>query len=484
MLKVEVIMEQLKRLFLCMFKVGCIGFGGGNALIPFIEKEVVTKYKLVSREELNKYVVTANITPGALPVEVAVLLGKTVAGVPGMLLAPICIVLPGVFMTILLLTVFSKFSQGAIQQVEFISVGISVYIMYLLYQYNYKVVSEFELQSMKLKRMAVIITILFFTCGKEIYHIFGIEKTPLFDISTVNVLLLSFFVIFSSGKKMTKKKFIFDAIVVVIYVLCVGKTRVIQSEYVLFGLRIIMFLVAVLGIFESMSGTKKKKTVALKSVLKEEFILIAFMVLCAIPTVLLLNGVILYIGKGFVSSLISFGGGEAYLTVAESMFLDCEINDEQLYSRLLPVVNALPGSVLTKLLSGIGYYTGVNGTGSKMIGILTACAGLAVSIAASGAVVCAVTYIYEMFEDLKIFDLLRKCIRPIVGGLLLSTGLSLFYEVQKNMQTCNWNLGGTIIGVGVMLAMVIFLKKKKRIPDSVLVVLCGVISLMVCNLSI
>ena len=166
------------------------------------------------------------------------------------------------------------------------------------------------------------------------------------------------------------------------------------------------------------------------------------------------------------------------------MFLDCEINDEQLYSRLLPVVNALPGSVLTKLLSGIGYYTGVNGTGSKMIGILTACAGLAVSIAASGAVVCAVTYIYEMFEDLKIFDLLRKCIRPIVGGLLLSTGLSLFYEVQKNMQTCNWNLGGTIIGVGVMLAMVIFLKKKKRIPDSVLVVLCGVISLMVCNLSI
>ena len=93
-------MEQLKWLLLCMLKVGFIGFGGGNALIPFIEKEVVIKHRLVSREEFNKYVVTANITPGALPVEVAVLLGKTVAGLPGMLLAPICIVLPGVFLTI------------------------------------------------------------------------------------------------------------------------------------------------------------------------------------------------------------------------------------------------------------------------------------------------------------------------------------------------------------------------------------------------
>ena len=50
-------MQQLKRLLLCMLKVGSIGFGGGNALIPFIEKEVVTKYGLVSREEFNKFVV-------------------------------------------------------------------------------------------------------------------------------------------------------------------------------------------------------------------------------------------------------------------------------------------------------------------------------------------------------------------------------------------------------------------------------------------
>lgn len=474
-------MQQLKWLLLCMLKVGSIGFGGGNALIPFIEKEVVTKYGLVSREEFNKFVVTANITPGALPVEVAVLLGKTVAGVPGMLLAPVCIVLPGVFLTILLLTVFSSFSLGAIQQVEFISVGISIYIIYLLCEYNHKVVSEFELTSMKLKRIAVIISVLFLTCGKEIYHILGIKKTPLFDISTVNVLLLSFFVIFSSGKKMTKKKFIFDTIIVILYILCVGKTKLIQSEYTLYGLRSIMFLVSVFGVYESMSGMKKKKNISLKNILKEESSLFAFMLLCSVPSFFLFKDTIYYIGKGFVSSMISFGGGEVYLTVAESMFLDAEIYDGQLYSRLLPVVNALPGSVLTKLLSGIGYYAGVNGAGSKMAGVLVACAGLVVSITASGMIVCAVTYIYEMFEDLKIFDLLRKSIRAIVGGLLLSTALSLFYEVKKNMLSCNWNLSQAILGVGLMFSMIVFLKKKKRLPDSILVIICGVISLVFCN---
>lgn len=473
-------MEQLKWLLLCMLKVGCIGFGGGNALIPFIEKEVVTKHGLVSREEFNKYVVTANITPGALPVEVAVLLGKKVAGVAGMLLAPICIVFPGVFLTILLLTVFSGFSQQAIQQVKFISTGISVYIMYLLCHYNYKVVSEFELKSMKLKRIAIIFTVLFLSCGKEIYCIFGIQKTPIFDISTVNILVLSFFVIFSSGKKMTKKKFIFDAIIVFLYILCVGQTKIIPFNYLLYGLRIIMFVVSAFGVYESMTVTKKKKNVTVCNILKEEISLFVFMIVCAIPSTAFFKDTIYYVGKGFISSLISFGGGEAYLTVAESMFLDSEIHDEQLYYQLFPVVNALPGSVLTKLLSGIGYYVGVNGTESKMLGIFTAIAGLAVSIAASGAVVCAINYIYEILEDLKIFELLRKSIRPIVGGLLLSTGLSLFYEVQKNMQVCNWNLIETAFGVGGMLLMIVFFKKK-RLPDIVLIIACGIISLIFGN---
>lgn len=474
-------MKKEKQLLLSMFKVGCIGFGGGNALIPFIEKEVVNKYKLVTREEYNKFVVISNITPGALPVEMAVALGKTVAGIPGMLLAPICIMLPGVLATILLIALFSQFSGEAINQVRFASVGISVYIMYLLYQYNVKVVSEFKLASMKWKRIAVIMTVFFFTFGKEIYHIFGIEGTPIFDISTVNVLLLSFFVIFSSGKKMTKKRFVLDAGIVILYVLCVGKARVIHADWFLWLLRGAMLWLSVCGIRESLDGHKRVQVPSFRKLWKEELGLLLFLIICCIPAVLLMKETLLYVGKGYISSLISFGGGEAYLTVADSMFVENEITNSQLFSQLLPVANALPGSVLGKLLSGVGYYAGLNVTGKVSVGFCVALAGFATAISASGAVLCAVMYIYEMFENLAIFDLLRKCIRPIVGGLLLSTGLALYYELTKNMELCAVPAGKVAVGVFISLILISQCKKRLKIPDSILVIACGCVSLVLCN---
>ena len=50
-----------------MIKVGVIGFGGGNALIPVLEQEVVNEKKLVSKDEYDKSVIAATLTPGALP---------------------------------------------------------------------------------------------------------------------------------------------------------------------------------------------------------------------------------------------------------------------------------------------------------------------------------------------------------------------------------------------------------------------------------
>ena len=54
-----------------MLKIGFIGFGGGTALIPVIEEEIVEKNKVVTEEQYNNEVMIASITPGALPVEIA-----------------------------------------------------------------------------------------------------------------------------------------------------------------------------------------------------------------------------------------------------------------------------------------------------------------------------------------------------------------------------------------------------------------------------
>ncbi|MCR5203224.1 MAG: chromate transporter [Lachnospiraceae bacterium] len=476
-------MNKLGSLLVSMLKVGCIGFGGGNALVPVIEKEVVKEHKLVTQKQFNKFILTANITPGALPVEIAIALGKEVAGPIGMILSALCIAMPGVLATLLLIIVFSRFSGEAITQVKFASVGISIYIMYLLFMYNKKIWDQYKLTSMKLKRLAITLLIVFLTFGSEIYKIFGINRTPIFDISTVDVLLLSFFLIFSTGKKMTKQMFVFDGIVSLLYVLCVGKAQVISNRYVLYALYVIMVVVSIYGIRKSFEGEKIKKRASFKKVVKEEVSLVIFMVVGGIAAVITSAGSLLYLAKGYLSSIISFGGGEAYLTVAQSLFEDVEILDHQLYSQLLPVVNALPGSILTKMLAGIGYYQGLNATGSVAIGVLVALAGFFVAIAASGAVLCAVMYIYDMFEKLTIFELLGKCIKPIVGGLLISTGLGLFCQMQDILlKGCNLQLHIVLIFTAIMVVVILLLKKLKKIPDFAIILLCGAISMVVCNL--
>ena len=97
----------LGRLATSMFKIGLIGFGGGSALIPVIEEEVVTEQGLVKDEDYEQAVISACVTPGALPVEIAAGVGRRTYGIRGMLAAAFAIALPGAFLTVLLLSAFS-----------------------------------------------------------------------------------------------------------------------------------------------------------------------------------------------------------------------------------------------------------------------------------------------------------------------------------------------------------------------------------------
>ena len=130
----------------------------------------------------------------------------------------------------------------------------------------------------------------------------------------------------------------------------------------------------------------------------------------------------------------------------------------------------------------MGYYQGLNTTGSILVGVLVAVAGFAVALSASGAVVCAGMYVYEMFEKMTIFELLGKCIKPIVGGLLISTGLALFYQMQQIMLECNVELPGTLLLTILLAVVAVLLKRIKKIPEIVIILLCGVLSVIVCNI--
>ena len=102
-------MKKFELFMLSMFRVGCIGFGGGSALIPVIEKEVVERQGLDIKENIDKDVVVASITPGALPVEIAASIGRRGFGTKGMIAGAVMMALPGTVFTVMLVTILSMF---------------------------------------------------------------------------------------------------------------------------------------------------------------------------------------------------------------------------------------------------------------------------------------------------------------------------------------------------------------------------------------
>lgn len=489
-------MAHLGSLVASMLKIGCIGFGGGNALIPVLEKEFVDEKKLLTAKEYNNYVVMANITPGALPVEMATAIGRHVGGYAGMLLAPLAMAFPGIFATVILVSILSQFSGSLLSQVEYISVGIGAFIIYLLIDYSHKMLKQFRLTSMKLKRLCVVGLIFFLTCGKEVRAITGIGGIPIFDISTVNILYLAIFFIFYSFVDFFGIRAVVGGIISVVYVLGTGKAELLRKgldacgldggsvmSWFMPALRILMAILAVAVIVGNVRRLGKTKKIPVKKLAKEQLLWLAFLVILSLPAILTLkNQALHYVLQGMESTVVSFGGGEAYLTVAEGMFISEDaLTAKQLYGQLLPVVNALPGSILCKMLSGIGYYIGLNATGSMAVGYFMSVAGMAASVTASCAIVVFLIYFYEKFEELEMFVMLKKCIRPIVGGLLLSTAASLLSSCMEVGALCGWTTMPFLLLMLVLVLLAVFIKRFTKVPDILCIVAYGIVTLAIFN---
>ena len=118
---------------------------------------------------------------------------------------------------------------------------------------------------------------------------------------------------------------------------------------------------------------------------------------------------------------MSFGGGDAYLTIADGIFVETQmITEQQFYGQLVSVVNVLPGSILCKTLTGVGYYIGQNVGGSMVAGLMFAVVGFVTSVAVSCGFVSAIYYLYDSLIKLNIFQTISKWITPVIAGLLLN----------------------------------------------------------------
>ena len=102
----------LFEIFLIFFKMSPITFGGGFAMIPIMEDEMVNKKKWLSKENLVDIFAVSQSLPGAIAVNSATFVGYQIGGIPGGLSALLGIVLPTFGIIILLAALLGSFQHN------------------------------------------------------------------------------------------------------------------------------------------------------------------------------------------------------------------------------------------------------------------------------------------------------------------------------------------------------------------------------------
>ena len=116
--------------FLTFAKIGAMTFGGGYAMLPILQREVVENKGWATEEELIDYFAIGQCTPGIIAVNTATFIGHKKAGILGAVAASLGLVFPSVVIITLLAGVIEAFSH--IQWVQHAFGGIRVCVCVLI----------------------------------------------------------------------------------------------------------------------------------------------------------------------------------------------------------------------------------------------------------------------------------------------------------------------------------------------------------------
>lgn len=124
-------MEKLIQMFWSFFKIGAFTFGGGYAMIPLIEEEVVHKREWVSKEDFLDILAVSQGLPGAISVNCSLFIGKKIGGVLGSVIALLGVALPSFFIILLVASIFMGIRHNEIVNRIFSGISSGVPILVL-----------------------------------------------------------------------------------------------------------------------------------------------------------------------------------------------------------------------------------------------------------------------------------------------------------------------------------------------------------------
>ena len=105
-------------LFFIFFKVGLFSFGGGYAILPLMQHEVVDVNKWISFKEFMDIVAVSQITPGPISINLATHVGYRIGGTLGSTIATTSVILPSIIIISLIVIFLKRFNKlPAVQRI-------------------------------------------------------------------------------------------------------------------------------------------------------------------------------------------------------------------------------------------------------------------------------------------------------------------------------------------------------------------------------
>ena len=124
-------MKILVDLFVTFAKIGAVTFGGGYAMLPILQREIVENKHWGTEEELADYYAIGQCTPGVIAVNVGTFIGRKVAGNLGGVVATLGVVFPSLVIITLLAGVIQAYSS--LEWVAHAFAGIRVCVCVLIF---------------------------------------------------------------------------------------------------------------------------------------------------------------------------------------------------------------------------------------------------------------------------------------------------------------------------------------------------------------
>jgi len=122
-------MKELMDLFIAFARVGVLTFGGGYAMLPILQREIVEKNDWATDEELMDYYAIGQCTPGVIAVNTATFIGQKNKGIVGGIVATLGVVMPSLVIITAIAAFISNFSDLAIVKNGFAGVRVCVCVL-------------------------------------------------------------------------------------------------------------------------------------------------------------------------------------------------------------------------------------------------------------------------------------------------------------------------------------------------------------------